>query len=185
MFSAYEKFEFGVVLCFVDYAGEFLEACFVDDGADEVLKVCGFADFEGGNFLDEFLFEFWEDGFGHVGAGTGAAFLALVFEGAADSLNGCIGDVGVFVDEMEVLAACFAYDAWVALVFALGDATGNLAIERAEYCCTAGVVEGGKLAVGEDRLGDLFCISRNPLDDVWWETGFDEDLVEQPVRGDG
>lgn len=185
MFSADEELELRVGLGLVDYAGELLEGGFVDDGADEVGEVGGFADLEGGGFGDELLLEFGPDGFGDVEAGAGAALLALVFEGAADGLDGGVGDVGAGVDEMEVLAAGLADDARVALILALGDAIGDLAVQRAEDGGTAGVVQSRELAVRQHGLGDFHGITRHPLDDVRGETSLNEDLVYQPVGCNG
>lgn len=109
----------------------------------------------------------------------------MVFEGAADGVDDGVFHVGAAVDEVEVFAARFADDARVAFVRGVLDAGGDLRVQRAEDGGAAGVVERGELWVGEDDVGDLFGVAGDELDDVGWETGFDEDVVEDVVGGDG
>ena len=86
---------------------------------------------------------------------------------------------------MEVLAAGFAHDAWVASVLAVGHVVGDGAVEIAEDGGAAGVVQTGEVAVGERDGSDLLSISGDELDDVGGQTGFEKDLVDDGVGGYG
>ncbi len=143
-----EELELRVVFGAVDDFRKCIERGFVDDGADEVGKGCRGADFEGFGFGDEVGFHLGPEGGGNVGTGGGAAFLALVFKGTADGVDDCVVDVCAVVDEMEILAAGFANNSWIAFVSSLCDACGNLTIETAEDGGAAGVVESGEFVVG-------------------------------------
>ena len=77
---------------------------------------------------DEEGFEGGPEGGGDVDAGSGAAFLALVFEGAADGVDGCVVGVGAGVDEVVVLPAGFTDNARVASIGAFGDVGGDFAV---------------------------------------------------------
>ena len=179
--AADQEFELWVGFGVVDYFFEFGEGGGVDDGADEVFKVYGGADFQGAGFGDEDGFDLGPEGGGDVGAGGGAAFLTLVFKGAADGVDGRVVRVRAVVDEVEVLPARFADDARVASVFALGDVGGDLAVEAAEDGRAACVVKAGEIAVGEGDGCHFDCVTRDELDHVGWETGFEEDLVNDVV----
>lgn len=182
--AANDEFELRVCFGVVDYAREFLERGFVNDGADEVGEVGGLADFQGRDFFDEDFFEFRPCRLGDIEARAGAAFLALVLERAADRLDGGVVHVGVLVDEMEVLAASLTDNPGVALVLALGNAVGNLSVQLSEDCCAASVMQGCELPVSENLLCDFHSVTRDPLDDVWWKSSLDQNLVEKPVGGD-
>ena len=130
-------------------------------------------------------FEGGPEGGGDVDAGCGAAFLALVFESAADGVDGCVVDVGAGVDEVVIFPACFADDARVASICAFGYVGGNFAVQAAKDGCAAGVVEAGEVAVGEHDGGYFNGIARDELDDVGGEAGFEEDAVDEVVGSDG
>ena len=157
----------------------------MDDGADEVFKFRGRADLEVAGLFDEAGFYGGPEGGRDVGPGGGAAFLTLVFEGAADGVDDGVVRVRARVDEVEVLAAGLAHDARVASVRAVGDFVGDGAVEAAEDGGAAGVVQTGEVAMGERDGSDLLSISGDELDDVGGETGFEENLVDDGVGGDG
>lgn len=182
--TACEELELSVLFGVVDYFGECIERRFVDNGADEVGKGCRGADFEGFGFGDEAGFHLGPEGGRDVGAGGGAAFLALVFKGTADGVDDCVMDVCAVVDEVEILAAGFANNAWVAFVSSLCNACGNLTVETAEDGGAAGVVQTGELAVGQDSVGDFHSVTRDELNYVGGKTSFHEDLVHKVIGGD-
>ena len=158
----------------------------MDDGADEVGRVLiRRADAQLLRFFDEAQFDARPERGRDVGAGGGAAFLALVFEGAAHGVDDGVFDVRAAVDEVVVFAAGFADDARVAFVFGGFDAVGDLRVQRAEDGGAAGVVQRGELRVVEDDVGDLFGVAGQELNDVCGQAGFEEDGVEDVVRGDG
>ena len=183
--AAYQEFELRVVLGVVDDFCELGEGSFVDDWPDEVAEALGRADFEGFGLGDELGFEGRPEGRGDVGAGCGAAFLALVFKGAADGVDDGVVDICALVDEVEVFAAGFADDAWVAFVLSFCDAGSDFAVQAAEDDGAAGIVEGSKIAMGEDDVGDLDGVAWEELNDIGGKAGFHEDLVDEVVGGDG
>ena len=176
--AADQELEGGVGLCVVDDAAELSEGGSVDNGADKVVKGRGGPEFEGFCVGDEGGFEGGVEGGWDVGAGGSAAFLALVLESAADGLEDGVLEVSALVDEVEVFAAGFADDAGVGFVGARGYALGDLAVEGAEDGGAAGVVEAGKLGVGEDDVGDGLGVAGDELDDIRRKAGFEEDAVD-------
>ena len=130
--AADEELEVLIVFGIVDCLFEFGEGGGVDDGADEVVEGFGGPDFEVFGLGDELGFEFFGDGGGYIEAGCGTAFLAGVFERAADCVDDCVLDVGAFVDEMEVFAASLANNSGIAFVLSFGNIRGYLAVKRAE-----------------------------------------------------
>lgn len=183
--AAHEQLELRIGSGGVDDGAEFVEGAAVDDGADEIFKFRGGADLEVVGLFDETGFDDGPEGGRDVGPGGGAAFLALVFEGAADGVDDGVVRVRARVEEVEVLAAGFAYDARVASVRAVGDVVGDGAVEAAEDGGAAGVVQTGEVAVSERDGSDLLSISGDELDDVGGQTGFEKDLVDDGVGGDG
>ena len=157
----------------------------MDDRADKVVKRGRGSDFQVFCLGDQGGFECWIDGGGDVGAGGGAAFLALVFKGTADGLDKCVVEVGALVDKVKVLATCFADDAGIAFVLAVRDALGNLAVEGAEDGGAASVMETSELRMGEDDICDQLGVARNKLDDVWRKSCLEEDAVDQIVGCNG
>ena len=153
----------------------------MDDGPDEVAKVGGRADFQGFGHVDEFALEARPEGRRHVGTARSTAFLALVFKGAADGVCHGIVNVGAAVDDVEVLAARFADDSWIASVFSFGDARGDFAVEGSENGSAAGEVQGRKVAMGEHSVSDGLGVTWDELDDVGWEAGFEENAIYEPV----
>ena len=111
--------------------------------------------------------------------------MALVFEGAADGVDGCVVGVGAGVDEVVVFAAGFTDDARVASIGAFGDVGGDFAVEAAEDGGAAGVVEAGEVAVGEHDGGYFDGVAGDELDDAGGKAGFEEDAVDEVVGGDG
>ena len=178
-----EEIELRVILGVVDDFCEFGKGSFVDDGADEVGKGFWVADFQGFGFRDQLRFEGGPKGGRDVGAGRGAAFLALVFERAADGVDDGIMDVCGRVDEVVVFAARFADNARVASVFPFCDAGGDFPVETTEDGGAASVVEGGEVAVGKDDVCDSNGVAGDELDDIGRETGFHEDFVDEVVGG--
>lgn len=183
--AAHKQLELRIGPGGVDDGAEFVEGGAVDDGADEVFKIGGRTDLEVAGLFDETGFYGGPEGGRYVGPGGGAAFLALVFEGAADGVDDGVVRIGARVDEVEVLAAGFAHDAWVASVRAVGDVVGDGAVEAAKHGGAAGVMQTGEVAVGEHDGSDLLSISGDELDDVGGQTGFEKDLVDDGVGGDG
>jgi len=84
-----------------------------------------------------------------------------------------------------VFATSLANNTWIASIPALGDIHGYLAVQVAEDGGAACVVQASKFLVGEDSLGHFDGIARYELDHTWWETGFEEDAVDDVVRGYG
>ena len=183
--AAHQQLELRIGSGGVDDGAEFVEGGAVDDGADEIFEVGGRADLEVLGLFDETGVDGRPEGGRYVGPGGGAAFLTLVFEGAADGVDNGIMRVSARMDEMEVLAAGFAYDARVASVRAIGDVFGDGAVEAAKDGGAAGVVQTGEVAVGERDGSDLLGISGDELDDIGGEAGFEKDLVDDGVGSDG
>lgn len=176
-----EKFKLFIILRVVDDLFQFVEGAGVDDGADEVFEVLGGSDFQILGLGDEFRFEFFGDGGGDVDTGCGAAFLAGVLEGAADGVDDGVLEIGGFVDQVEVLAACFADNTRVSAVCGVSDALAYFTVEGAEDSRTAGVVERGELGVGEDDAGYGFRVAGHKLDDVRGQPSFQENVIEDVV----
>jgi len=59
--------------------------------------------------------------------------LALILEGASYGVDDAVPHFCAVVDEMEVFAACLAYDPWIARISTFGHTVGDLAIETAKY----------------------------------------------------
>lgn len=100
----------------------------MDYWTDEIAEFNWWANFQGFGLGDQRGFYGGPEGGGEVGAGCGAAFLALVFEGAADGVDGCVVWVGARVDEVVVFPACFADNAWIASIFAVGYVGGYFTV---------------------------------------------------------
>lgn len=183
--AAGDKLELGVVLGLVDDLAQLVEASLVDDGADEVAKVLWLTNLQRLCLALEAALHLVPERSGDVGAGRCGALLALVLEGAADGVDDGVLDLCAWVEEVEVLASGLAHDTGVALVSALGHTVCDLAVQAAEDSSRAGEVERCELAVCEHDLCDLYCITGHELDDIWWKTCFQEDLVEEVVGGDG
>ena len=102
----------------------------MDDGADKRREICRVAYFQRRGLGDQLFLEGGPDGLGYVAAGAGAAFLAGVLESGADGVDDGVGDGGGGVDQVEVLAAGFADDAWVArVVVAFADPLADFGVE--------------------------------------------------------
>ena len=183
--AAGEEFEVLVRFGVVDDLLQLGEGGGVDDGSDEVLERVGRSDFQGLGRFHELCGEGVVQGRGDVHPRRGAAFLTGVLEGAADGLHDHVAEIGALVDQVEVLAAGLADDTGVASVGAFGDAFANLAVQRAENGGATGVVEAGKLGVGEDGRGDGLGVARDELNDVAGKPGFKQDVVKDVVGGDG
>lgn len=183
--AAGDELNLPVRLGLVNGARELLEGGGVDDGTAEVGVVPRLSD---RNLLDlghELLLELGPDGLGDVEAGGGAALLALELKGAADGVLDGIVQVGRWVDQVEVLAASLANDSGVGSVAALGNTLANGTIKLAEDGRASGVVKSSELLVSEDGPGDLFGVTRDELNDVLGQTGLEQDLVDEPVGGNG
>ena len=110
--------------------------------------------------------------------------MAGVFKGAADGLDDGVVGVRGGVDEVGVLAACFADYARVPAVGARGDVIGYCGIKGAEDGGAACIVQGGEVWVGEHAAGYFFGVSWEELDHGGGEPGFEEDTVDDGVGGD-
>lgn len=185
MLTSNEKRELRVVLGVVNDTRELLEARTVDDRTDEVLGSGRHTNLESLNFRDHLLLELGPNGLGHVEPAGSAALLSLVFESATDGLDGGILDVGTAVHQVEVLAASLTDDTGVALVATLSGALADSAVQLAEDTSAAGVVQGSELLMGQHSLSDLFRRTGHELNNVLGQTSLDEDLVQQPVGGNG
>lgn len=183
--AADEQLELRVVLGLVNDAREFLEGTFVDDRAAEVGEVRGVANLQGRGLGDKNFLDDRPEGLGSVETGGSAALLALVLEGTPYRLLGSIFDVGGRMDKVEVLATGLANNARVALVGAIGNTGGDLAIQATENLGTSSEVKSGKFPVTKNYLGDFLSITWHELDDAGRQTGLKQDLVEQPVGGHG
>ena len=183
--AANKKLQLRIMCGFVDDFDELVERGFVNDRADKVFKVLGSANFEGFGFMNQKGFHVGPEGRGNVGAGSGAAFLALIFEGAADGVDGGVVDVGALMHEVEILASCFAHDARVRFIGSLRNVGPNLAVQALENGGTARVMQARELRVRQRYVCDGFGVAWYELNDVWWEPGLEEDLVDEVVGCDG
>ena len=111
--------------------------------------------------------------------------MALVFEGAANGVDGCVVGLCAGMDEVVVFPACFTNDARVASVCAFGHVDGNLAVQAAEDGCAAGIVKAGEVAVREHDGGYFYGVAGDELDYVGGKAGFEEDAVDEVVGGNG
>lgn len=179
-----KEFELGVVFGVVDHFCELIERGFVNYRADEVGEGCWGADFEGFRFGYELGFHGGPERGRDIGAGGGAAFLALVFKGTADGVDDGVVDVGARVNQVEILAAGFANNARVAFVSSLCDARCYFTVEATEDGGAARVVERGEFAVGKDDVGNFDSVTGDELDDVGGKTSFHEDFVQEVIGGD-
>lgn len=179
------EFQLGVVLGLINDLGQLVERGLVDDGAAEVGEVGRLTNLELVGLGRDVFEELLGDRVGHVRAGGGTALLALEFKGTADGLDDGVTDICRLVDEMEVLSTGLTNDARVAAVLAIGDAVGDLSIEAAEDPGATGEVKSSEIGVVEHGVGDFFGLAGNELDDILGEAGLKEDLVDQPVGGNG
>lgn len=111
--------------------------------------------------------------------------MTLEFKGSADGLNGSVADIGRLVDEVEVLSTGFTDDTRIAAVLALGNSVGNLSVQRAENAGATGEVQGSKLTVIEDGVGNHLSITWDELDNILGQASLQQDLMNQPVGGNG
>ena len=157
----------------------------MDDGADKISEFGRWTHFQRFRLGDQCGFDGRPEIRREEGAGRGAAFLTLVFEGAADGVDGCVVGIGARVDEVVILAPRFAHDAWVSSIFAVCDVGSYFAVQAAENGRAARVVQAGEVAVAEDGGCDFDGVAGDELDHVGGETGFEEDAVDDVVGGDG
>lgn len=183
--AAKDELEVLVALGLVNGARELLERGLVDHGAHEVGVVPGDALSELLSLGHQSLLEFGPDRLGNVDARRGAALLALVLKGTADSLDSSVLDISRWVNQVEILAASLAHDPGVRPVSALGNALANGAIELSEHGGAAGVVQSCKLLVLQDRLGNLDGVAGHELDHVLGQARLEKDVVDQPVGRNG
>ena len=137
-----QQFKLVVVLSVVDGARELLEACFMNDGSDEVSKILGVPDLEFLRFRNKARSELFGERGGNVSSRTGTAFLTLIFKSATYGVDDRIVNIGGVVHNVEIFASSLANDTWVAAVFAFSNAIRYLAIQTAEDCSAASVVKG-------------------------------------------
>jgi hypothetical protein len=180
-----DELEVLVALGLIDSTRELLERSLMDDGTHEVEVLGGVANLDGLNLGDELLLELGPYGLGDVESGSSTALLALELKSTTDSLLDSVINLGGGVDQVEVLAASLANDTGVASVSALSDTLTDGAVELTENTGAASVVEGSKLLVLKDNLGDVDGVTRDELDNVLGETSLNQDLVDEPVGGNG
>jgi hypothetical protein len=180
-----DKLEVLVALGLIDSARELLEGSLVDDGTHEVEVLGGVANLDGLNLSDELLLELGPHGLRDVESGGGTTLLALELESTTDGLLDSIVNLSGRVNQVEVLATSLTNDTGVTSVSALSDTLADSAVELTENAGAASVVEGSKLLVLEDNLGDVDRVTRDELDNVLGETGLNQDLVDEPVGGNG
>lgn len=183
--AADQQLELRVVLGLIDDLAELVETALVDDGADEVGVVLGVANLQLLGLGDQTSLDAAPQRGREVCARGGRALLALVLEGTADGVDDGVFDVGRGVDKMEVLATSLTDDARVALVAALSDTVGNLAVQTAEDGGGTSEVESSELTVGKDNLGHLSSITGKELNDTLGKASLEKDLVKEVVGGHG
>ena len=153
----------------------------MDDGTDEIPEIGRWTDFQRFCWCDQGGFHGGPEGGGDVGAGRGAAFLTLVFEGAADGVYRCVVWIRAPVDEVVILSPRLAHYSGVSSILAFGYVGGYFPVQAAEYARAACVVQAGEVVVVEDDGGHFCCVPREELDHVGWKAGFEEDAVDDVV----
>lgn len=88
------------------------------------------------------------------------------------------------MNQVEVLATGLANDARIRPVPTLSNSSANLTIKLAEDGSAACVVKSCKLLVREHFLCHQLRITRNELNDIRWESCFEEGLVQDVVAED-
>lgn len=104
----------------------------------------------------------------------------MVLERGADGLESSIPDVGRAVNQVEILARRLPNESWVRVPEV--DLGPNLAPQRPKYLRTSREVQCCKVAVVENRVGDLLSVAGDELQYTGGEPCFDHDLVEEPAR---
>lgn len=180
-----DELEVLVALSLIDGARELLEGSLVDDGTHEVEVLGGVTNLDSLNLSDELLLELRPHGLGDVESGSSTTLLALELESTTDGLLDSVINLSGRVDQVEVLATSLTNDTRVTSVSALSDTLTDGAVELTENASAASVVEGSKLLVLKDNLGDVDGVTRDELDNVLGETSLNQDLVDEPVGGNG
>jgi hypothetical protein len=180
-----DELEVLVALCLINGTRKLLEGSFVNDGTHEVEVLSGVANLDGLNLSYELLLELGPLGLGDVESGSGTALLALELESTTDGLLDSIINLCGRVNQVEVFATSLTNDTGVASVSALSDTLTDGAVELTENAGAASVVEGSKLLVLKDNLGDVDGVTRDKLDNVLREASLNQDLVDEPIGGNG
>lgn len=157
----------------------------MDDGTDEVVVLLGDTNGELLDLGNQLLLELGPHGLGDVEPGSSAALLSLVLEGASHGLLDRIVEISGGVDKMEVLATSLADNSRVRAVSTLSNALTNGTIQLSEDSSAAGVVKSSKLLVLKNDLGHLNGVSGHELDHILGQASLEEDVVDQPVGGNG
>src|SRR6187402_769624 len=87
--------------------------------------------------------------------------------------------------EMEILSSSFSYDSWVSLISSLRNTISDRTVELSEDRCTSSIVERCEFLMCQYDLCNFLCITRNKLDNVLWQSSFQEDIVKEPIRSNG
>lgn len=89
------------------------------------------------------------------------------------------------MNNVEVLPTSLADNSRVPSESSLDDTLRDFTVQVAEYSSRAGVVKACELFVCQNDLGNFFRITRDELDNVGWEAGFEEDLMKEIIAVDG
>jgi len=174
-----------VVLGLIDSTRELVEGSLVNNGTHEVGVLSRVADLDGLNLSNQLLLELGPHGLGDIATRGGTTLLALELESTTDGLLDSVVNLSSRVDQVEVFATSLTNDTGVAAVSALSNTLTDGAVELTEDAGAASVVEGSELPVLENNLGDVDGVTRDELDNVLGETSLDQDLVDEPVGGNG
>ena len=179
------QLEILVRLGLINGTRELVERSLVNDWSVEVIMLNRVTNGQRLDLGGHLLLEFSPLRLGDVESRSSTALLALVLEGTADSLLNGVVDVSGRVNQVEVLAASLADNSGVVAVSTLADAVANSLIQLSEYGSATSVVKSSKFLVLEDDLGDFDGVTGHELDHILGKTSLEQDLVNEPVGGNG
>lgn len=181
-----EEFQLRVFVHGIDPGLEFLERRAMDHGTDEVIKsLVWSANLEGFGFGLNACEELFRQGLRDICSGSSRTFLTLVLECAANGLNDGVTEIRGRVNDVEVLPASLADDSRVPSKPSLDDTLRDFAVQLTEDSGRASVVKACEFLVCQNDFGNFLRVAWDELDDVGWETGFEEDFMEQVIAVDG
>lgn len=167
----------------LDQTGDLVESDVVDDRTGEVGEVGEGTNLDLVDLLNKLRLESTlPKRSGNVDTAKSGTLLSRVLETSSDGLNDTRLDVGRRVVQVEVLTTGLSDKSWVTLVQV--DVVSNSAPQGLEDLSGSSEVETSKVLVVDTLADNLRWVSGDELDDRWWDTGLEEDLVGD-VRSKG
>lgn len=186
--TALDDGQLRVGLGLLNGSGQLVEGLLVDDRTKEVLEGGGLGGVSDGDFVhggSELLLELRPHGLRHVDSGGGRALLALVLEGTSQGGQDGVVDRGGLVDQVEVLTTGLTHDSWVVSVDILGQVGGNGAVHALEDLGGTSEVQGSKVAVIHNQVGNLDGVTGDEVDHTGRQTSLLQDGQKEVVGEHG